>query len=131
MPNREPTSEQKHILIVDDSHDMRDLLAQILEEEYRLAFAETGPQAIELANTLHPDLILMDISLPGMSGWEAIAHIRSRPEIAHIPIVAVTAHVTQTDRDRAFALGCVAHIGKPFDVSYLFDVVTKLLEKQR
>jgi len=115
----------KKILVVDDSEDMRQLLQQILEEEeiYTLYFAEDGSEAIERAQKVHPDLILMDMSLPGMTGWEAVAYLRQLPAFKQTPIIAVTAHVSQVDQDRAYAIGCTSHLGKPFDVTQVLDIV--------
>ncbi|HEV2654435.1 MAG TPA: response regulator, partial [Ktedonobacteraceae bacterium] len=117
MSNNEPHIQQgKRILIVDDSEDMRILLEQILEEEaYVLEFAENGQQALESTKRFRPDLILLDMSLPGLSGWEVVPQLRILPEFAHTPIIAVTAHVSKADQERALALGCTAHLGKPFD----------------
>ncbi|GER90930.1 response regulator [Dictyobacter vulcani] len=121
--------DKKRILVVDDSEDMRELLQQILEEEdaYTLFFAENGPQAIEQATTIQPDLILMDMSLPGMSGWEAVSYLRKLVTFHETPIVAVTAHVSQSDQERAYAVGCTTHLGKPFDVITVLDTIAELL----
>jgi two-component system, cell cycle response regulator DivK len=120
---------KKQILIVDDSEDMRQLLQQILEEddEYILLFAENASQAITLAQENHPDLILMDMSLPGMSGWDAVAYLRQQPAFKTLPIVAVTAHVSKNDQERARGVGCTAHLGKPFDVITVLDTIAELL----
>jgi two-component system, cell cycle response regulator DivK len=121
--------QDKRILIVDDSEDMRILLEQILEEEsYILQFAETGQQALDVAKQFHPDLILLDMSLPGMSGWEVLPRLRTKPEFAHTPIIAVTAHVSKADQERALALGSTAHLGKPFDITTVLDMITSILE---
>lgn len=126
---RGSASEKKRILIVDDSEDMRLLLTQILEEEeiYELFLAETGAQALEQSLQVRPDLILMDMSLPGMTGWEAVSKLRKMPDFAQTPIVAVTAHVSQADQERARAIGCNEHLGKPFDVMDVLDMVERLL----
>lgn len=126
--NHDTTSAQKKILIVDDSEDMRLLLEQILEEEdYALRFAENGQQSMKLAIEFQPDLILMDMSLPGMSGWEVVPLLRARPEFAHTPIIAVTAHVSKEDQERALAVGCDAHLGKPFDIITVLETINRLL----
>ncbi|GCE22795.1 response regulator [Dictyobacter kobayashii] len=120
---------KKRILVVDDSEDMRQLMQQILEEEeiYDLFFAEDGPQAIEQATKSLPDLILMDMSLPGMSGWEAVAYLRKLALFRQTPIIAVTAHVSQADQERARTIGCNSHLGKPFDVITVLDTIAEFL----
>lgn len=124
-----PTQARKSILIVDDSEDMRFLLQQILEEEdlYTIYFASTGSEALAQAIQVQPDLVLMDMSLPGMSGWEAVTHLRQMPAFVRTPIIAVTAHVSQADINRAVAIGCNAHLGKPFDVAGVLAIIEDLL----
>ena len=119
----------KSILIVDDSEDMRSLLGQVLEDEgYTLYYAEDGNLAISQAVAHHPNLILMDMSLPGMTGWEAVEQLRQKPEFQHIPIIAVTAYVTKADEERARAVGCNAHLGKPFDIVQVLDMIDELIQ---
>lgn len=129
MDNLARVSVRKRILVVDDSEDMRQLMQQILEEEdmYDLFFAENGPHAIEQALKQLPDLILMDMSLPGMSGWDAVAHLRKISTFRETPIIAVTAHVSQADQERARAIGCTSHLGKPFDVNVVLDMIADFL----
>ncbi len=108
---------------------MRVLLEQILEEEsYVLQFAENGQEALDGAKHFRPDLILMDMSLPGLSGWEVVPQLRLMPEFSHTPIIAVTAHVSKADQERSLALGCTAHLGKPFDIGTVLDMITDILE---
>ncbi len=132
MSTNEPEIYQqqgKRILIVDDSEDMRVLLEQILEEEaYVLEFAENGQEALDGAKRFRPDLILMDMSLPGLSGWEVVPQLRLMPEFSHTPIIAVTAHVSKADQERSLALGCTAHLGKPFDIAAVLDMIAAMLE---
>jgi two-component system, cell cycle response regulator DivK len=119
----------KRILIVDDSEDMRNLMQQILEEDdYILGFAEDGQQVLQKVTEFQPDLILLDMSLPGMSGWEIVPQLRHTPNLAHIPVIAVTAHVSKADQERAIVLGCNAHLGKPFDIEMLLETITQVLE---
>jgi len=124
--------QKKSILIVDDSEDMRILLGQVLEDEgYTLFYAEEGQMALSQAVAHHPSLILMDMSLPGMSGWEAVEQLRLMNDFRQTPIIAVTAHVTKADEERAKQVGCDVHVGKPFDIIEMLDVITSLLEKEK
>jgi two-component system cell cycle response regulator DivK len=124
------TGEPKqHILVVDDSQDMRELLQRLLERAgYRVVVAEDGQASLTQAKLHHPDLVLMDLSLPDMDGWEAIAHLRKMHEFRTIPIIAVTAHVSAREEARAMAAGCTAHIGKPFDTRVVLQEVARLLK---
>ena len=128
--NTDNTSEHKQcILVVDDSQDMRDLLQRLLERAgYRVVVAEDGQASLTQAKLHHPDLILMDLSLPDMDGWEAVGHLRKMREFGTIPILAVTAHVSPREAERAMAAGCTAHIGKPFDTRVLLGEVARLLK---
>jgi two-component system cell cycle response regulator DivK len=123
-------SAEPRILIVDDSEDMRFLLEQILEEEaYQLYFAEDGQGAIEQAYLHKPNLILMDMSLPGMSGWEVVSRLREGSEFEGVVIIALTAHVSKADQERALGVGCNAHLGKPFDVTEVLEIVERYLKQ--
>src|ERR1700694_2187814 len=116
MDEQTPTEQTQRILVVDDSQDMRDLLQRLLERAgYRVVVAEDGQTSLTQAKRHHPDLVLMDLSLPDMDGWEAVSHLRKMPEFRSTPIIAVTAHVSPREAERARAAGCTAHIGKPFD----------------
>ncbi len=107
---------------------MRTLLGLVLEDEgYALIYAEDGEKAVAQAVKHHPSLILMDMSLPGMSGWDAVAHLRTLPDFQHTPIIAVTAYVTKADEEHAKAVGCNAHLGKPFDIMQVLDTIESLL----
>jgi CheY-like chemotaxis protein len=121
--------DKKRILIVDDNEDIRDLLALVLEEEgtYILSFAEDGEQAIAEALRVKPDLILLDMSLPRVSGWEVVTYLRRLPDFEQTPIIAITAHVSELDRNRILAMGCTRHLGKPFDLTTVLDTIADLL----
>jgi two-component system, cell cycle response regulator DivK len=109
------------LLIVEDSELNRELLVQIFEERYDLLLACDGPGAVRVAAAARPDLILMDIDLPGMSGLDAVRAIRARaPEV---PIIAVSSHVMPGDRERAIEAGCDAFVAKPFDDARLVALV--------
>ena len=128
MDEHRSTQQHQRILVVDDSEDMRDLLQRLLERAgYRVFVAEDGQTSLTQAKLHHPDLVLMDLSLPDMDGWEAVAHLRKMPEFGTIPIIAVTAHVSAREEARAMAAGCTAHIGKPFDTRALLQEVARLL----
>jgi len=104
------------------------LLGWVLEKAgYRVIFAENGQASLTQAKLHRPDLILMDLSLPDINGWEAVAHLRKMPEFRTTPIVAVTAHVSPVETERAMAIGCTAHIGKPFDTRMLLQELARLL----
>ena len=116
------------ILVVDDSEDMRVLLYELLhEEEYTVLLAESGQEALDKATLHHPHLILMDMSLPGMSGWEAVKRLRQLDEFCTTPIIAVTAHTAKGDAERSLAAGCTSHVNKPFDILALLEQVEGLL----
>ncbi len=123
------TQSNKTILIVDDSEDMRTLLGQVLEGEgYTLFYAEDGNLAVSQAVQHHPNLILMDMSLPGITGWEAVEQLRAMPDFRRTPIIAVTAYVSKADEEHAKAVGCNVHLGKPFDIMQVLDMIDSLLQ---
>ncbi len=129
MDEQTSAEQKKQILVVDDSEDMRALLEQLLEKAgYRVVFAEDGQASLTQAKLHHPDLILMDLSLPDIDGWEAVGHLRKMGEFRSTPIIAVTAHVSPFDEARAMAVGCTAHIGKPFNNKVLLRSIADLLK---
>jgi len=104
------------ILVVEDSPDIRVLIRMLLEAAgHEVLTAADGRAAVEVARAERPDLVLMDLSLPILSGWEAARKIKDDPATAAIPIVAVTAHAMHGDRERALAAGCDGFIAKPID----------------
>ena len=116
------------ILAVDDSEDMRVLLYELLhEEDYAVLLAENGQEALDKAELHHPDLILMDMSLPGMSGWDVVKHLRQMDGFRTTPIIAVTAHTAKGDAERSLAVGCTSHVNKPFDILALLEQIESLL----
>lgn len=117
----------KTILIVEDIELNRDLLAQLLEDRYRLVFAGNGVSALERAATEKPDLVLMDLSLPRMDGWEATRRLKADPTLAHIPVIALTAHAMADDEARARAAGCDDFLTKPVEEDALFDKLANYL----
>jgi two-component system, cell cycle response regulator DivK len=118
----------KTVLIVEDVEYNRDLLVQLLEEDYQILTAADGASGIEMAARHRPDLILMDLSLPGVDGWEATRRLKSRPETRAIPVIALTAHAMQGDEERARACGCDDYLTKPIDEDQLYGKLARLLD---
>jgi CheY-like chemotaxis protein len=117
----------KRILIVEDVAFNLDLLVQLLEDDYEIVSADNGEDGVAMAMAQRPDLILMDMSLPKMDGWEATRLIKANPETAHITIVALTAHAMRGDEARARAAGCDGYLTKPVDDDLLFDTLEQFL----
>lgn len=117
----------KKILVVEDVEYNRDLLVQLLEDDYETLTAVDGAAGIEAAARERPDLILMDLSLPGVDGWEATRRLKARPETAAIPVIALTAHAMQGDEERARACGCDDYLTKPIDEDQLFATLERHL----
>ena len=118
------------ILIVEDNEKNRKLMRDVLQfKGYRLAEAETGEDGVRLAHELHPDLILMDIQLPGINGITAFHQIRDDPATANIPIVAVTASAMTQDRQTIMAAGFDGYQSKPLDVKKFIEAVRQMLDR--
>jgi len=115
------------ILVVEDVDYNRDLLVQLLEEDYRILTAADGAAGVETATRERPDLILMDLSLPVVDGWEATRRLKARPETEAIPVIALTAHAMQGDEDKARACGCDDYLTKPIDEDQLFAKLERFL----
>jgi len=110
----------KTVLIVEDVALNRDLLIQLLEDRYRLIVAEDGAAALERAAAERPDLILMDLSLPRLDGWEATRRLKADAALARIPVIALSAHAMRGDEERARASGCDDFLTKPIDETLLY-----------
>jgi CheY-like chemotaxis protein len=110
----------KTILIVEDVDFNLDLLVQLLEDDYDIHTATDGAAGIALAEQVRPDLILMDLSLPIIDGWEATRRLKANTTLQHIPIIALTAHAMSGDEERAKAAGCDDYLSKPIDEDLLF-----------
>jgi CheY-like chemotaxis protein len=118
------------ILIVEDNEENWDILSRRLSRRgYGVVLARDGLQAVEMARTEAPDLILMDMNLPGIDGWEATRRIRQTPEICSLPIIAVTAHGMAGDREKVLEVGCNAHHPKPVELTELLAQIESLLNK--
>lgn len=118
------------ILLVEDNEMNRDMLSRrLVKRGFEVVIAVDGLIGLTMATSEKPDLILMDMSLPGLSGWEASQKIRADPAIAHVPIIALTAHAMAEDRDRALAAGCNEFETKPVDLASLLVKVDALLSR--
>ena len=115
----------KTILIVEDVDLNIDLLTQILEDYYGLLVARDGAESVALTRQNKPDLVLMDISLPGMDGYEATSHIRET--FQSLPIIGLSAHAMQGDAEKALAAGCNDYLTKPLDSKLLFQKLNEYL----
>ncbi len=109
----------KKILVVEDTQDNFDLVADALGSLYEISHAETGPAGITQAASLHPDLILLDMSIPELDGWEVARRLRANAATAEIPVIALTAHAMKGDRERCLDAGCTDYISKPLSVREL------------
>jgi CheY-like chemotaxis protein len=117
------------ILIVEDNPDNRTLITDILTAmEYGVIEAVDGEDGVAKAEAEIPDLILMDLSLPHMDGWTATGMIKAKTELAHIPVIALTAHAMVGDREKALAAGCDDYISKPIDLRELQAKLLQYLE---
>ena len=121
------TDNKKAILIIEDSEINMELCIQILEDHYEIMTACDGVEGVEKAINLQPDLVLMDLSLPKLNGWEATKKIKK--EKKNLPIVALTAHALAGDEERARAAGCDDYLAKPFVPKQLMDIVEVNLKK--
>jgi two-component system, cell cycle response regulator DivK len=119
---------RKRLLVVEDSDFSRELLVQIFENTYDIEVATDGRAAVEAAVAKRPDLILMDIGLPRMSGLDAVRAIRARTP--DVPIIAVSSHVMPGDRERALDAGCDEFVAKPIDDEQLVAMVARRLARR-
>jgi two-component system, cell cycle response regulator DivK len=120
----------KCILVVEDQEDNRQILRDLLGNAgYELTEAENGEEAIAAVCRRRPDLILMDIQLPIMDGYEATRRIRTNPDLMSVPIIAVTSYALAGDEDKARAAGCDGHVSKPYSPRELLAKVRAYLAK--
>ena len=115
------------ILLVEDNEDNRDMLSRRLERKgFEVILAVDGQDGINKANSKMPNLILMDMSLPVMDGWEATKILKGNPETASIPVIALTAHAMSSDREKAIEAGCDDYDTKPIDFARLLEKIASL-----
>jgi CheY-like chemotaxis protein len=116
--------EQGPILYIEDNFHNRRLARKILQMRgYTMAEAEDGATGLEMAKTLKPAIILLDIGLPGMDGLEVVARLKADAALKHIPVIALTASAMRGDRERFLAAGCDDYLSKPIQVNELLDKV--------
>ena len=116
------------ILLVEDNEMNRDMLSRRLQRRgYEVMIAVDGQLGVAMAKSQSPDLILMDMSLPVIDGWEATRTLKAAAETRHIPVIALTAHAMSTDRDRALEAGCDDYDTKPIELSRLLGKITALI----
>jgi CheY-like chemotaxis protein len=118
------------ILLVEDNEMNRDMLSRRLEKRgYTVSIAVDGAAGVALAQSERPDLILMDMSLPVLDGWDATKQIKADPSVANIPVIALTAHAMESDRQKALEAGCDDFDTKPVELPRLLMKIDELLKK--
>ncbi len=116
------------ILLVEDNEMNRDMLSRrLMRKGYEVVIAVDGESGLALAGTESPDLILMDMSLPILDGWEASRRLKAGPSTQHIPVIALTAHAMSSDRDKAIEAGCDDYDTKPVELDRLLEKIEALL----
>lgn len=117
------------ILLVEDNEMNRDMLCRRLTRKgYEVVLATDGLEGLSAARDQLPDLVIMDLSLPGIDGWEATRRLKADAATASIPVIALTAHAMSTDRDKALAAGCDDFDTKPVDFARLTGKIDRMLE---
>ncbi len=120
------------ILLVEDNEMNRDMLSRRLARRgFEVLIAENGQSGVDLTVSERPDLVLMDMSLPVMDGWEATRRLKADPDTSAIPIIALTAHAMASDRELALEAGCDDYDSKPVDLSRLVRKIEQLLAASR
>jgi CheY-like chemotaxis protein len=116
------------LLLVEDNEESRDALSRHLRRKgYEIVIAVDGRQVVGVADAEAPDLILMDMSLPGVDGWQATRQLKATPQTQAIPVIALTAHAMAGDRERALAVGCDDYDTKPIEFPRLLAKIESLL----
>ncbi len=120
------------ILLVEDNEMNRDMLKRRLSRKgYEVFIAVDGAEGVALSHSHYPDLILMDMSLPVMDGWQATREIKNNPKTKTIPVIALTAHAMAGDREKCIAAGCDDYDTKPVEFPRLLEKIETLLKKQQ
>ena len=120
------------IVIIEDNENNRVLLTRRLKAQgYEVFTAEDAEKGLPLVQQLRPDLVLMDLGLPGMDGWTATRHLKADQSLQGLPIIALTAHAMQSDREKAVETGCDGFETKPIDFPRLFEKMEALLNQRK
>lgn len=116
------------ILVVEDNAALRDMIIRTLERmHFTVTSTENGENCESLAIETHPDIILLDMHLPGKNGWEIATDLKANPKTKSIPVIAVTAHAMAGDRERTIQAGCNDYVSKPIDFSVLKEKIQYLI----
>ncbi len=115
------------ILVVDDNASNREYARQVLVSHWEVELAEGGPEALSALADKVPDLVLLDLSMPLVDGWEVLRSIRAQPRTRSLPVVACSAHAMRGDKERALAAGFDAYLTKPFRPAELVDMIEEFL----
>jgi DNA-binding response OmpR family regulator len=116
-------SERKKILVIEDDSDCRDLISLILEDDYAISTVADGEEAMKAIERDTPDIVLLDIMIPRIDGWEVLRRIRSDDRYKNLVVLAVTALASEESRQRAIREGATDYVIKPFDPEELLEVV--------
>jgi DNA-binding response OmpR family regulator len=119
------------VLVIEDEKPLRELLAAVFADpRWRVSFAADGIHGVEMARKERPDVVITDLVLPGMSGWEVCQALRQDPATQHSKIIVLSALIQDSHKRKAFQLGANAYIEKPFRISHLLETVTRVLSKR-
>jgi two-component system cell cycle response regulator DivK len=128
---RRGEAKMSKILLVEDNEMNRDMLSRrLIRKGFEVVMAFDGEQAVEMAVSQNPDLILMDMSLPGLDGWEATRQIKAAVATRTIPVIALTAHAMSDDREKALDAGCDDYDTKPIDFPRLLEKMSAALDRR-
>ncbi len=126
------TTERPFVLLVEDDPVNRVLAKRILSAHgFPFAEATNGEEALAQARARKPDVVLMDLSLPVMNGWDAVARMRQIPDLADVPVIAVTAHAMRGDREKALEAGCDDYLSKPYRPAELVAAIERAVAAGR
>lgn len=122
--------QKKHILMVDDVSTNLKCEGEVLKGKYKMSMAKSGEQALELLPKIRPDLILLDIYMPGMDGYETMVKIKENADYAHIPVVFLSGDSKSESEKKGMNMGAAGYIRKPFDPDVLLDKIERILYKE-